>query len=216
MPDPSALPRRAAAVVGLAALALCLTGSPAFALTEPIDAVLSPAASPSPSASPPPAPVPLPAPLAPVVDPVLETVANLLPAEEPVSGQGGQGGTGGAASAPRPSPRLAAQSSAPGSGSAALGSLGGVPALAAGAGSAALPPLGSPVIAAAPAFELPGLAEPLTAPVTEVAAGRPAGGPAAPAGLPALVVAVAAVAVVAAGAGHVAEVRVRRAAPGTE
>jgi hypothetical protein len=228
VPDPSVTLRRAAAVVGLSALALSLTGSPAFAgdttlpqlqtVTEPVAQVLSPTSSPSPSPSPTPAPVPVPEPLQPVVDPVQQALADLV-GEEPVGGHGEQpeqvaapGSGAEAPPAPRPAPEVAAQSSATGgSGSASLGSFEGSPGLSAGSGTVAPPPLGAPLLAAAPGFLLPGLPEPTAAPAVEVAAPRPAPGPAAPPGLPALVVVVAAVAVAAAGAGHVAELRVRRA-----
>lgn len=219
MPDrtsPTA-PRRAAAVIGLTALAVALTGSPAFAqdiplpqleaVTEPISGLLSP--SPSPSPSPEPLPVAVPEPLAPAVDPVVEAVSGSTPQEEPVAQHG---------SAPQPvvAPRTAprtttAQGSAPGAtsvggvGSASLGALRGVGGLRAGMGTAA-----------APSFTLPGLPVPETAPIVEVAAFRPSSSPVTPAGLPALVVAVAAVVLVAAGAGQAAEMRVRRAAAGTD
>lgn len=225
MPDrtsPTA-PRRAAAVIGLTALAVALTGSPAFAqdiplpqleaATEPISGLLSP--SPSPSPSPEPLPVPVPEPLAPAVDPVVEAVSGSTPQEEPVAQQG---------SAPRP---VAAPggttSTAPGGsaatggvGSAALGALRGVGGLRAGMGTADVPALGAPMIAAAPSFTIPGLPVPETAPIVEVAASRPSSNPATPAGLPALVVAIAAIVVVAAGAGQVAEMRVRHATAGTD
>lgn len=232
MPDrtsPTA-PRRAAAVIGLTALAVALTGSPAFAqdiplpqletVTDPISGLLSP--SPSPSPSPEPLPVPVPEPLAPAVDPVVEAVTGSAPQEEPVAQQG---------SAPQPvaapgtrtAPRTTtAKGSAPGAtsvggvGSASLGALRGVGGLRAGMGTADVPALGAPMIAAAPSFTLPGLPVPETAPIVEVAASRPSSSPVTPAGLPALVVAVAAVVLVAAGAGQAAEMRVRRAAAGTD
>lgn len=234
MPDrtsPTA-PRRAAAVIGLTALAVALTGSPAFAqdiplpqletVTDPISGLLSPSLSPSPSTSPEPLPVPVPEPLAPVVDPVVEAVTGSAPQEEPVAQQG---------SAPQPvaapgtgtAPRTTtAKGSAPGAasvggvGSASLGALRGVGGLRAGMGTTDVPALGAPMIAAAPSFTLPGLPVPETAPIVEVAASRPSSSPVTPAGLPALVVAVAAVVLVAAGAGQAAEMRVRRAAAGTD
>mgnify|MGYP000518818860 CR=1 FL=1 len=203
MPDrtsPTA-PRRAAAVIGLTALAVALTGSPAFAQDIPL-------------------PVPVPEPLAPAVDPVVEAVSGSTPQEEPVAQQG---------SAPQPvvAPRTAprtttAQGSAPGAtsvggvGSASLGALRGVGGLRAGMGTADLPALGAPVIAAASSFTPPGLPVPETAPIVEGAASRPSSSPVTPAGLPALVVAVAAVVLVAAWAGQAAEMRVRRAAAGTD
>lgn len=227
MPDPSVTPRRAAAVVGLSALALSLTGSPAFALDsplpqldtvtgtattaalDPVTDLLSP--SPSPSPSPEPLPVPVPEPLRPVVDPVVEAITG-SGGDEPVGGQGGQpapvAAPGGSAPQPAAAPQVAARS---GVGSTSLGSFGAFRnGLQAGLGTAGVPALGAPMIASAPSFALPGLPEPMTAPVTEIAAPRSNPLPAAPAGLPALVVAVAAVAVIAAGAGHAAELRVRR------
>lgn len=239
MPDPSATPRRAAAVVGLTALALSLTGSPAFAqdsalpqlatvtdppatsVVDPVTELLlpSPSPSPSPSSSPSPEPAPVPAPLQPVVDPVVDAVTDLVQ-NEPAGGQGSQpapvaapGGTAPqSAGAPAPvgAPSVAAQSRVGGTGSASLGRLSGFAGgLVAGSGTADVPALGAPMIAAAPSFTLPGLPEPMTAPVTEIASSRPAV-PSTPAGLPALVVAVAAVALVATGAGHAAELRARR------
>ena len=241
MPDrtPTPAPRRAAAVVGLTALAVALTGSPAFALdsplpqletvtdpvgttvVDPVVSVLSPTPSPSPSPSPAPLPlpVPVPEPLAPIVDPVVEAVTGSTGSEEPVAQQGSAPQP---VTAPRTAPRTtSAKGAAPGAatggaGSASLGALRGVGGLQAGAGTADVPALGAPMVAAAPRFTLPGLPVPEAAPITQVAAARPSSSPATPAGLPALVVAVAAVVLVAAGAGQVAEMRVRRATAGTD
>lgn len=232
MPDrtPTTAPRRAAAVIGLTALAVALTGSPAFAVdsplpqletvTDPIGGLISP--SPSPSPSPEPLPIPAPEPLAPVIDPVVEAVNGSTPQEEPVAQQGSAPkpvAAPGTASAPRTS---TAKGSAPGAtsvggvGSASLGALRGVGGLRTGMGTADVPALGAPMIAAAPSFTLPGLPVPEAAPIVEVAASSPSSSPVTPAGLPALVVAVAAVVLVAAGAGQAAEMRVRRAAAGTD
>ena len=231
MPNPTA-PRRAAALVGLTALAVALTGSPASALDSPLpqletvtDPVTTTVVDPvvsvlAPSPSPTPLPVPVPEPLAPVVEPVAEAVAGSTPQEEPVAQQGSAPQP---VAAPRSAPRTTtAQGSAPGAtavggvGTASLGALRGAGGLRAGMGTADVPALGAPMVAAAPRLALPGLLVPETAPVVEVAASRPSSGSSTPAGLPALVVAVAAVVLVAAGAGQVAEMRVRRATVTTD
>jgi hypothetical protein len=235
----SATPRRAAGV-GLTALVLSLSGGPALALdgplpqldtvTAPVESVVDPAVdtvaetlSPSPEPSPSPTPLlPLPEPVAELVDPVLDPVVEQVtgesaPAEpapaplpgaaaptKPVTGQG-------AAPQPVTGPAGGAAGS---SGVGSLGSLGEAPGLSAGTANSSVPRLGAPLLAAAPAFTLPGLPGPQTAPepAADVWSARPLSD-GAPAGLPALVVAVAAVAVAGAAAAHATELRRRRLVP---
>lgn len=226
MPHPFAA-RRGAATLALTALALAVPAAPAIAqddplshlgaVTDPVVAVLAPSPSPSPTPL-----LPVPEPLAPVVEPVARTVGeavgDLVGEEEPVAGQGTRpqpvagpaGRPAPAPAAPRTAPQVAPRSGAGSAPSSELADAGG---LRTGSGTAAAPALGAaPLLAAAPSYALPGLPQPKAAPGSEIAVSRPARGPAAPAGLPALVVAVAAVAVAAAGAGHLAELRVRREA----
>lgn len=217
-------PTRRVAAVGVATLALCLTGSPAYALAletltdpvsttveggtvpvaqvlEPVTTVVSP--SPSPSSTPTTAPAPAPA-------PVTGQGTGLQPVAAPATGSTttttgtapGVAGTGDGA-----------RRTSGGSGTAGSPTFDGfssLPGLFGGTGRTGGLAFGGPMIAGA-ADNVLGLPAPLTAPFVEVQASSARSG-STPGGLPALVVVVAAVAVGAAGAGQAAELRRRRAA----
>lgn len=224
----------ALSMTGAPAFGLDAPLAPLDTVTEPVEQALAPVADPVVEAlvsdGPSPSPEPenpvtgvLPEPVKSIVEPVVEQAEKVLP-PNPVTGQGGSAqevpapGSGSAPTPAKPQPTTSspaaagtvAATSSGGTGSTSLGALGGAPR--AGSGVAGSPLLAAPMVAA-PTLALPGFAVPAAAPpvVDVVAAPRP--GPASvPAGLPGLVVLVASVAVVVAGAAHLAELRTRRVA----